>query len=135
MGIVGGFYLALLGLAVAAELIPTPRGAGIGQPSGYSRAELEARSPSEEQMAIIITNQKETVSARLMADLQRGVTALAGVGMYTGQPRDVLFTAVPKAQEPALRRIVEETDPEAFVILTAARDIRGRGFAPTEPPT
>ncbi|MBN1248564.1 MAG: DUF2270 domain-containing protein [Anaerolineae bacterium] len=134
IGVVAAFYLALLGLTVAANLIPTSRGVP-GQPTDYSRAGLEARAPSEEQMAIIITNQKETIAARVMTDLQRGVTAMAGTGMYTGQPRDVLFTAVPAAQEPALRRIVEESDPGAFVIVTAARDIRGRGFAPTEPPT
>lgn len=134
IGVVGVFYVALLGMAVAAHLVPTPRGAWSGQPGGYSRAELRAKTPGEEQMAIIITNEKETVAARIMGDLQRGVTAMAGTGMYTGQPRDVLFTAIPAAQESVLRRIVEETDPEAFVIVTAARDIRGRGFAPTEPP-
>ena len=75
------------------------------------------------------------MAAAIMSDLQRGVTALAGTGMYTGEPRTVLFTAVPAAQESMLRQIVETTDPEAFVIVTAARDIRGRGFAPTEPPT
>jgi uncharacterized membrane-anchored protein YitT (DUF2179 family) len=29
---------------------------------------------------------------------------------------------------------VAETDPNAFVILTGARDVRGKGFAPFEPP-
>lgn len=135
VGIVVCLYAALFGLNLAARMIPLSSGAVGGHPGSYDRADLEARVTGEEQMAIIVTNQKQEVAARIMEDLQRGVTALAGTGMYTGEPRDVLFTAVPATQESVLRRIVEETDPGAFVILTTARDVRGRGFAPTEPPS
>jgi len=86
-------------------------------------------------MAIVITNRKEQVAVRIMHELNRGVTALAGTGMYTGERHDVLLCALTAAQEHQLRAIVEETDPQAFVIMTGARDIHGRGFAPSEPPT
>ena len=124
-------YIALLGLVAATELIPDTRE---GQPATY-RAPVETTGTRpEDQMAIIVTNRKEAVSSTLMEKLERGVTAVSGLGMYTGRPRDILFCALTTAQEAALRECVAETDPNAFVILTGARDVRGKGFAPVEPP-
>lgn len=122
-------YVGLLVLIGALYLFP---GTEERQPS--RRPEPAGRAPSEDQMAIIITNLKDAVSARLIEKLERGVTALSGTGMYTGTPRDVLFCALTTAQEAILRESVQNTDPNAFVIIIGARDIRGRGFAPGEPP-
>jgi uncharacterized membrane protein len=131
IGAVFALYLALLGLILIAHLIPAQRPT---QPA--ARAPWDSiPSKRQEHMAIIITIQKEPIAEQIMDKLHRGVTAITGTGMYTGQARDVLFTTVPITAEATLRKIVEETDPKAFVILSGARDIRGRGFAPTEPPT
>ena len=63
-----------------------------------------------------------------MEELDRGVTELPGVGLYTGQSRPVLFCAVSKKQTVILRELVADIDPKAFLILTAAKEIRGEGF-------
>jgi uncharacterized membrane protein len=134
IGIVVGIYVLLLGLILVSILVPSPSGGPTRTPNGY-RAGYGARAPSGgEQLAIIITNRKQTVADRLMRDLERGVTALQGIGMYTGETRDVLLCALTLSQESALRTAVSESDRDAFLILTGARDIRGLGFAPTEPP-
>lgn len=132
MAFVALIYVGLLGLLVAAYLFPARDDR---HPRGYRPGGAELISPDREQMAIIITNRKEAIASRLMQELRRGVTALTGTGMYTGHPRDVLFCALTRAQEAALKEIVTEADPDAFVILTGARDVRGKGFAPVEPPT
>ncbi|MGC9520764.1 MAG: DUF2270 domain-containing protein [Anaerolineae bacterium] len=132
IGIVFAVYILLLGLIVALVAFPIQ---GMGHPARYQEGGAEVPEREQEQMALIVTNRRAEVSARLIGELQRGVTALSGTGMYTGEPRDVLFCALSSAQELRLRQIVREADPDAFVILTGARDIRGRGFAPTEPPT
>jgi uncharacterized membrane-anchored protein YitT (DUF2179 family) len=107
-----------------------------GRPRAYfTPLEGEPLKADEAQMAIIVTNRRDEISARLMQELQRGVTAVRGTGMYTGTARDVLFCALSRAQEAQLRTIVTESDPTSFVILTGARDLRGRGFVPTEPPS
>jgi uncharacterized membrane protein len=122
-------YIALLGLTLAANLIPDPRERG----PRYHRAPAETGLlRPEDQMAMIITNRREAVSTLLMERLDRGVTAVSGTGMYTGRPRDILFCALTNTQEAALREAVAEADPNAFVILTGARDVRGKGFAPME---
>jgi uncharacterized membrane protein len=134
IAILVGIYVLLLGLIGLSVLVPTPEGKPSGTPNGYHAGRGQEPPNGGEQLAIIITNKKEAVADRLMSDLRRGVTALHGVGMYTGRTRDVLLCALTVSQESALRAAVNDSDPDAFLILTGARDIRGLGFAPSEPP-
>jgi uncharacterized membrane protein len=86
-------------------------------------------------LAIIVTTKKAELSARLMKELQRGVTALEGVGMYTGEDRSVLLCAITDVQAAHLKAIVSEIDKDGFVVVTQARDVRGGHFAVQEPPS
>jgi uncharacterized membrane-anchored protein YitT (DUF2179 family) len=67
--------------------------------------------------------------------LGRGVTALEGTGMYTSEARDVLLCAVTEVQVPHLQEIVHRADSEAFVIVSPAEEVRGKGFHPFEAPS
>jgi uncharacterized membrane-anchored protein YitT (DUF2179 family) len=81
-------------------------------------------------MALIITGQTETVSKRIMSDLGRGVTALSGKGMFTGQDRSVLICALTVTEVHNLKSAVAKEDPNAFVVVSNAQEILGRGFNP-----
>ena len=81
-------------------------------------------------MALIITNQAEAVASRILSDLRRGVTALSGKGMYTGQERSVLICALTVTEVHNLKAAVNKEDPSAFVVVSAAQEILGRGFNP-----
>ncbi len=96
---------------------------------------LVVEPPPRERLATIITGQGRQVAIRLLGELGRGVTALTGTGMYTGQARDVLLCAVTDVQVSHLERIVGQVDPEAFVIISPAEEVRGKGFRPFEPPS
>ena len=80
--------------------------------------------------AFIITGQAEAVSQRIMTDLGRGVTALAATGMYTGQERSVLICALTVTEVHNLKAAVAREDPNAFVVVSNAQEILGRGFNP-----
>jgi len=86
-------------------------------------------------LAIIVTKKKAELSARLIKELQRGVTALEGVGMYTGETRSVLLCAITDVQMAHLKSIVYEIDKDGFVVVTQARDVRGAHFSAQEPPS
>jgi len=86
-------------------------------------------------LAIIVTTKKAELAARLIKELQRGVTALEGVGMYTGETRGVLLCAITDVQMPHLKSIVAEIDADGFVVVTQARDVRGGHFTVQEPPS
>jgi uncharacterized membrane protein len=81
-------------------------------------------------MALIITSKAEAVAKRILSDLGRGVTALAGKGMYTGEERSVLICALTVTEVHNLKFAVNREDPNAFVVVSAAQEILGRGFNP-----
>ncbi|MFO7743155.1 MAG: DUF2270 domain-containing protein [Anaerolineae bacterium] len=89
----------------------------------------------KERLATIVTTEGEAVASRILQELGRGVTALEGRGMYSGAPWDVLLSAVTDVQVPYLKEIVHEADPDAFVVVSMAAEVRGGGFAPFEPPS
>ena len=78
--------------------------------------------------AIIITNQHERVAAEIDRQLGRGATFLHGEGSYSRKQTEVVLTAVKKQQLADLKRLVVETDPNAFIIVQEAHQVLGDGF-------
>ena len=80
--------------------------------------------------AMIVTSKPEDISARVIEDLERGVTYLEGRGAYTGSSRPVLYCVVNRTEVAALKAIVHENDPEAFMVIGVAHEALGEGFRP-----
>lgn len=76
----------------------------------------------------IISSKSEEISKRIIDELERGVTALQGKGMYSGQPKDVLMCVVNRAQVQKVKTIVREIDPDAFVMLNTTHEELVEGF-------
>ena len=84
--------------------------------------------PNSSHSFFIISDQYQQIADRIMKELDRGVTALNGTGMYSGQDKQVLLCVVSRMETVALRRIVFTVDPKAFLISTKAHDAFGEGF-------
>ena len=84
----------------------------------------------QQLLALIVATRPKEIADRILKDLKRGVTALHGRGMYTEQERDVLMVAVTLTEMNQLRALVLEVDPNAFVIVSPAKEVLGRGFSP-----
>ncbi len=80
------------------------------------------------KMVYIISEQSEQIAAVIMQTLERGVTGIKSVGMYTKGERTMLMCIVKNFELHKLEKIVESADPNAFVILTQAHKIQGEGF-------
>lgn len=76
----------------------------------------------------IISDMPEVIAPRIMKELDRGVTALKGMGMYTKSNKQVLLCVVHRGQLVRLKTIVNEIDEKAFIILTDIREVLGEGF-------
>lgn len=87
---------------------------------------------TRKQLAYVISDQAEEIGKKLMTDLKHGVTLLQGTGLYTGQVHGVILCALEARRIKDLRRLVRSIDPKAFVIVTPANDVRGKGFRPLE---
>ena len=80
------------------------------------------------KLCIIITDKGKEVSDSLLKNSPRGVTMLAGEGMYTHKDRDVLLTCVKKRQLIQLKQLVYNVDKSAFIIVNDSVEVRGQGF-------
>ena len=76
----------------------------------------------------IITEKPDEVSRMVMGDLDRGITGISAKGMYSGQDKLMLFCVVGKKELVHLKEMIDEIDPNAFVIVGDAREVHGEGF-------
>ena len=76
----------------------------------------------------IITTHGDEIAARIMQELDRGVTALDAKGMYSGEGRTMLLCVVSRMEAVRLRTIVFSVDPRAFVIAHNVHEALGEGF-------
>jgi uncharacterized membrane-anchored protein YitT (DUF2179 family) len=84
--------------------------------------------PAVIRTAVIITDYPEIVSKAVMEQMHRGVTSWEARGMYTGQPRTVLYITIARSQVEDLRRIVTFVDPRAFLVIGQGHTAYGEGF-------
>ncbi len=83
----------------------------------------------ESRLLMIFSEMPQELSQKLL-QAERGVTLLHGEGAYSGSVRKVLVTAVYKSDYAKIKRLVKQTDPSAFMIVTSAGEVFGNGFQP-----
>ncbi len=64
-----------------------------------------------------------------METLNRGVTFLHGRGAWSGEEKDVILCVIKPQQIVDLKRLVKKIDERAFLIVSDAREVFGKGFA------
>lgn len=83
---------------------------------------------SKAKMCYIITTKAEEISDFLIATSPRGVTLVNGEGMFSKTPRGVLMTCIKSNQVSHLKASIHKLDENAFVIVTDANEVYGKGF-------
>lgn len=78
--------------------------------------------------ATIISSHSEEIAEKIIKDMDRGVTVLAGRGSFTGETRDVLYCVVGRNEIVRLKGTIEDIDPHAFVAVSSVHDVVGEGF-------
>lgn len=80
------------------------------------------------KLLYIISDEQEAIAAGVMQELDRGVTALTGRGMYSQKEKNVLMCAVSRKEAVSVIRIIKKADRSAFIIISDAREVMGEGF-------
>lgn len=80
------------------------------------------------KMALIITNKEDEIRAAIFKRVNRGVTEIHGKGGYTDMHKAVLMCVVDQTQFTKLKQVVQDVDPQAFVVVTDASEVLGEGF-------
>ena len=84
------------------------------------------------KLMFIITTKYEEVSALIIEQIGRGVTQLDAHGAYSNDNKKVLLCAVRPPQVHKIKGLVHSVDENAFIIVTTAGTINGKGFKSSE---
>ena len=77
----------------------------------------------------LISEKSEALIRELTSGhVHRGVTVLEGEGAYSHKQKHVIMCVIKRNQIPELRRTVQALDQDAFVIVTDAKNVFGKGF-------
>ncbi len=80
------------------------------------------------KLLYIISDKPEIITARLLDELDIGVTHVFAEGAYSREKKKVIMCAIKKRLSPLAEDIVREEDPNAFMIVTSATEIFGEGY-------
>ena len=76
----------------------------------------------------IMSESWEKITARLLKELNRGVTQLKARGAYTKKERPVIMCVVSRQEVMEVKRIIRQEDEAAFMFITEAHEALGEGF-------
>jgi uncharacterized membrane-anchored protein YitT (DUF2179 family) len=80
----------------------------------------------EEYTAVtIMSASPEPIRAAIVNEMGRGVTVYRASGGKTGEDREILYCVVTRLEIGRVMRIVESSDPSAFVVQHPLSDVRG----------
>lgn len=82
---------------------------------------------------IIFTRKADDISKRIISETCHSVTSMNGEGYYSHQDIKVLITIVHKREAVKILRMIQETDPAAFVSQSRAEGVYGNGFNAIKP--
>ena len=84
--------------------------------------------PSVEKAAFIICDEPGRVADAVLHQLGRGATGIMARGLYSSEPREMVFTVVSRREIDALKALVHAVDPKAFVVIADVHEALGEGF-------
>lgn len=82
----------------------------------------------EAKLIFVISNASESITRRLLKELDAGVTHLSGAGAYKKENKQVILCVVKKPNAWQVEEIVRQEDSNAFMIISNASEIYGEGY-------
>ena len=77
----------------------------------------------------IVSEKYEQIAQQIMRQLDRGTTLLHAQTGYCRQQIPMILSVVSNRELPRLTRLVTEIDPDAFLVISPVKEVRGRGFS------
>lgn len=85
-------------------------------------------SKNNGKLLFVVTSKYDEVTDTILRKVDRGVTLLKAEGGFRRDDKRVILCAVRSNQVHVTNQFIHQVDPEAFVIVTTANTIKGRGF-------
>ena len=84
--------------------------------------------PRVSEVCYIISSNVGAIKSAITCTMGRGVTLLRGEGAWSGREMVVILCVVKRPEIAQLREVVRSVDEHAFVIVSEAKEVFGRGF-------
>lgn len=82
----------------------------------------------QRKSVFIISNHAEEIANLLMRYIGHGATYLHGQGAYTMQDKRIIYAVIKLTEIAKVKELVNKIDPSAFMIISDASEVVGRGF-------
>ncbi|WP_301860054.1 YitT family protein [uncultured Megasphaera sp.] len=82
----------------------------------------------QRKSVIIISNRAEDIANLLMRYIGHGATYFHGQGAYTMQDKRIIYAVIKLTEVSKVKELVHKMDPSAFMIISDASEVVGRGF-------
>ena len=76
----------------------------------------------------IISNKYEEIVEKISQEIKRGTTGLYGQGMYKKDEKIILLCVASRNEAIKIIQFTKKIDKEAFIIISNAREVIGKGF-------
>lgn len=78
---------------------------------------------SQRKAVMIISPEWQKISQDILKDIRRGVTIIKGEGGFSGKKENILFTVVTIREVGSLKKLVQNIDPDAFVVISPTQEV------------
>lgn len=76
----------------------------------------------------IVSSKYKEIAQEIEQKLDRGSTAVYAKGMYTREKKMMLWCVASRGEVAKIKQIAQEIDPRAFIVISSAREVWGKGF-------
>ena len=124
--LIDGAVIAMAGLAFSSGEVIFYSAVSLVVSTYMTDAALEGLNLA--RLVYIISDSNREICDRIYVELKRGVTGLNSVSMYSGRSGRILMCVIRKGQLSKLKKIIQDIDKDAFVIICDAKEVMGSGF-------
>jgi uncharacterized membrane-anchored protein YitT (DUF2179 family) len=94
----------------------------------FKMIDVVVEGMEELKSVTIISEFPEEVAEALLKQLGRGMTYIQGQGVFSNEPKKIIYTIVSRIELSTLRSVVNDIDPNALVAIENVADVSGSNF-------
>jgi len=94
----------------------------------FKMIDVVVEGMEELKSVTIISDVPEEIAEALLKQLGRGMTYIQGQGVFSSEPKKIIYTIVSRIELSTVRSVVDEIDPNALVAIENVADVSGSNF-------
>lgn len=94
----------------------------------FKMIDVVVEGMEELKSVTIISDVPEEIAEALLKQLGRGMTYIQGQGVFSSEPKKIIYTIVSRIELSTLRSVVDDIDPNALVAIENVADVSGSNF-------